>query len=52
MSNNDINKDFQAYTEFKYTLNQSLNNSLIEDIASNTPRKDFFFPLKTSNEHE
>jgi hypothetical protein len=46
MSNNDINKDFQAYTEFKYPLNQSLNNSLIEDIVSNTPRKDFFFHLK------
>ena len=46
MSNNDINKEFQAFTEFKYPINQSLNNSLIEDIASNTPRKDFFFHLK------
>ena len=46
MSNNDINKNFQVYTEFKYPINHSLNNSLIEDIVSNTPRKDLFFQFK------
>ena len=46
MSNNDINKNFQVFTEFKYPINQSLNNSFIEDIVSNTPHKDLFFHLK------
>ena len=46
MSNNDINKNFPVFTEFKYPINHSLNNSLIEDLVSNTPRKDLFFHFK------
>ena len=46
MSNNDINKNFPVFTEFKYPINQSINNSLIEDIVSNTPHKDLFFHIK------
>ena len=46
MSNNDINKNFPVFTEFKYPINHSVNNSLIEDIISNTPRKDLFFHFK------
>ena len=46
MSNKDINKNFPVFTEFKYPINQSINNSLIEDIASNTPHKDLFFHIK------
>ena len=38
MSNNDINKTFPVFTEFKYPINHSLNNSLIEDIISNNGR--------------
>ena len=46
MSNKDINKNFPVFTEFKCPINHSLNNSLIEDIISNTPRKDLFFHFK------
>ena len=46
MSNNDINKNFSVFTEFKCPINHSLSNSLIEDIVSNTPRKDLFFHFK------
>ena len=46
MSNIDINKNYPAYTEFKYPINQSLNNNLIEDRVSNTPHKDLFFHFK------
>ena len=46
MSNNDINKNFPVFTEFKYPINHSLNNSLTGDIISNTPRKDLFFHFK------
>ena len=43
---NDINKNIFPFTEFKYPMNQSINNSLREDITSNTPHKDLFFHLK------
>ena len=46
MSNNDINKNFPVFTEFKYPLNHSTNNSLIDGIGSNTPHKDIFFNFK------
>ena len=46
MSNIDINKNYPVYTEFKYPLNQSLNNNLMEDRVSNTPHKDLFFHFK------
>ena len=46
MSNTDINKNFPIYTEFKYHINPSINNSLIEDRVSNTPHKDLFFHFK------
>ena len=47
MSNNDINKNLQDFTEYKYPINHSLNNSLIGDIVSNTPHKDYFFQLRS-----
>ena len=46
MSNNDINKNLQDFTEYKYALNHSLNNSLLGDMISNTPHKDYFFQLR------
>ena len=46
MSNNDINRNFPVFTEFKYPINHSLNNSVIEDKISITPRKDLFFHFK------
>lgn len=46
MSNIDINKNYTVYTDFKYPINQSLNNNLIEGRVSNTPHKDLFFHLK------
>ena len=46
MSNNDINKNFPVFTEFKYPVIQSANNSLIEELISNTPRKDLIFHFK------
>ena len=45
-TSNDLNKNFQGYTGFKYHINQSINNSIREDITSNTPQKDLFFNLK------
>ena len=52
MSNNDIIKNLQDFTEYKYALNHSLNNSLLGDMISNTPHKDYFFqsrPQMNSN---
>ena len=46
MSNNDINKNFPVFTEFKYPVIHSANNSLIEELISNTPRKDLIFHFK------
>jgi len=46
MSNIDINKNYPVYTDFKYPINQSLNNNLIEGRVSNTPHKDLFFHFK------
>ncbi len=46
MSNNNINKNFHDFTDYKYHINNSLNNSIIGDIPSNTPHKDYFFHLR------
>ena len=46
MSSNDTKKNFEIFPEFKFPMNQSHNNSLIEELPSNTPHKDIFLQLK------
>ena len=46
MSSNNTKKNNEMFPEFKFQLSHSHNNSLIEEISSNTPQKDLFFNLK------
>ena len=46
MSSKDTNKNCLSYPELKFPLLPSFNNSLIEDMPSHTPQKDFFLHLK------
>ena len=44
MSSNNTKKEM--FPEFKFPLSRSHNNSLIEEVSSNTPQKDLFLNLK------
>ena len=46
MSSKDTNKNCLSYPELKFPLLHSFNNSLIEDMPSHTPQKDFFLHFK------
>ena len=46
MSSKDTNKNCLSYPKLKFPLLPSFNNSLIEDMPSHTPQKDFFLHLK------
>ena len=46
MSSKDTNKNCLSYSKLKFPLLPSFNNSLIEDMPSHTPQKDFFLHLK------
>ena len=46
MSSKDTNKNCLSYSKLKFPLLHSFNNSLIEDMPSHTPQKDFFLHLK------
>ena len=46
MSSKDTNKNCLSYSKLKFPLLPSFNNSLIEDMPSHTPQKDFFLHFK------
>ena len=46
MSSNNTKKNLEMFPEFKFSVSRSHNDSLIEDVPSNTPQKDLFLNLK------